>query len=143
MSLRSRLIIAFLLLSVLPLTAVTLLSYKSSADAVEAAAQREATDRAADVSGRMDAITADLGHKMDRMFVTSGSKDDNATIDPQKLRASLAPMLGDTAALVERVEFRPMAAAPPPHPAVPPAPGAPPPPPRAMVIDVKKAVEEA
>src|SRR5919107_6136183 len=108
MALRTRLIIAFLLLSVVPLTAVTLVSYKSSVDAVEAAAQREATERAADVSGRMDAITADLGRKMDRIFVASGSGDADVEIDPQKVRATLAPMLGDTAALVERVEFRPM-----------------------------------
>jgi serine phosphatase RsbU (regulator of sigma subunit) len=145
MSLRTRLIIAFLLLSVVPLTAVTLFSYKSSVDAVEAAAQKEATERASDVSGRMDAITADLGRKMDRIFVASGSGDENVDIDPQKVRATLAPMLGDTAALVERVEFRPMPGRTSPAvPAAPPAPGAPPaPPPPAMVIDVKKMVEEA
>ena len=160
MSLRTRLVIAFLLLSVVPLTAVTLVSYKSSVDAVEAAAQREATERASDVSGRMNAITADLGRKMDRIFVASGSSEEGASLDPQKLRATLAPMLGDTAALVERVEFRPMvgAASHPAHP-VPPAPsapGAPPvagaapvpaappvPPAQATVIDVRKLVEDA
>ncbi len=157
MSLRTRLIIAFLLLSVVPLTAVTLVSYKSSVDAVEAAAQREATERASDVSGRMNAITADLGRKMDRIFVASGSAEEGGPLDAQKLRATLAPMLGDTAALVERVEFRPMpgsrthpvssapgAPAAPPVAGVPPAPEAPAAPPaRAMVIDVAKLVEDA
>jgi len=145
MSLRTRLIIAFLLLSVVPLTAVTLVSYKSSVDAVEAAAQREATERAADVSGRMDAITADLGRKMDRLFVAGRSGDTDVEIDPQKVRAALAPMLGDTAALLERVEFRPMQATrTPPHPPTPPAPGVPAAPPApAMVIDVAKLVEDA
>jgi len=160
MSLRTRLIIAFLLLSVVPLTAVTLVSYKSSVDAVEAAAQREATERASDVSGRMNAITADLGRKMDRIFVASGSSEEGAPLDPQKLRATLAPMLGDTAALVERVEFRPMAGSGshPAHPVppapsapgapavagTPPVPAAPPvPPAQATVIDVRKLVEDA
>ena len=48
MSLRTRLIIAFLLLSVVPLTAVTLFSYISSVNAVENAARRAASDDAAD-----------------------------------------------------------------------------------------------
>jgi serine phosphatase RsbU (regulator of sigma subunit) len=147
MSLRSRLIVAFLLLSVLPLTAVTLLSYKSSADAVERAAQREATERAADVSGRMDTITADLGRKMDRIFVASGTSGDPMEFDPQKVRDTVAPMLGDTAALVDRVEFRRVLPPPAPAPGDVPRPPAPPgaeaPAPPIMVIDVARALEEA
>ncbi|MEO6213419.1 MAG: SpoIIE family protein phosphatase [Vicinamibacterales bacterium] len=144
MSLRTRLIIAFLLLSVVPLTAVTLLSYKSSVDAVENAAQREATERASDVSTRMDAITADLGRKMDRIFVSSGPSSENAEFDPQKVRAILAPMLGETAALIDRVEFRPVPVPRDPSgPPVPPTPGMPPAAPSVMVIDVPKIVEEA
>jgi serine phosphatase RsbU (regulator of sigma subunit) len=108
MSLRTRLIIAFLLLSVLPLSAVTLLSYLSSVHAFELAAQREATQSAIDVSRRMEMITADLGRRMDRLFAagtsTSGT---SAAPDPQMVRQSVAPMLGDTAALVDRVEFHP------------------------------------
>jgi serine phosphatase RsbU (regulator of sigma subunit) len=101
MSLRTRLIIAFLLLSVLPLTAVTLLSYRSSVNAFEQAAERDAADSAADVSRRMDIITADVGRRVDRLF-TAGDlplEDD--------VREQVAPALGETAALVERVEFVP------------------------------------
>jgi serine phosphatase RsbU (regulator of sigma subunit) len=152
-SLRTRLIIAFLLLSVLPLTAVTLLSYRSSVTAFEQAAQQEASERAADVTRRMEMVTAELGRRMDRVFVTS---------DPQKMRESLAPMLGETAALVDRVEFHPEPlpaeepALPPPSPPAPPRPGrtplppasghpAPPPhpAPSVVVMDVQKIVEEA
>jgi serine phosphatase RsbU (regulator of sigma subunit) len=127
MSLRTRLIIAFLLLSVLPLTAVTLLSYRSSVSAFERAAEREAADRAADVSRRMDIITADVGRRVDRIFTAGGGPaDDN-------MRDQVAPALGATAALVERVEFHPADA--PPAPAVaadaaPPAAAQPPPPAR-------------
>ena len=113
MSLRARLIIAFLLLSVLPLSAVTLLSYLSSVHAFELAAQREATQSAMDVSRRMEMITADLGRRMDRLFATGTSTSGSTGApDPQMVRQSVAPMLGDTAALVDRVEFHPMPDAP-------------------------------
>src|SRR5512132_2706621 len=103
MSLRTRLIIAFLLLS-----AVTLVSYVSSVRAFERAAQRDATESATDVSRRMEMITADVGRRMDRLFVAgTGSPERPFQPDPQAVRDSLAPLLGDTAALVDRVEFHP------------------------------------
>jgi serine phosphatase RsbU (regulator of sigma subunit) len=108
MSLRTRLIIAFLLLSVVPLSAVTLFSYLSSVHAFERAAQREATESATDVSRRMEMITADVGRRMDRLFVAgTGSPSRPFQPDPQAVRESVAPLLGDTAALVDRVEFHP------------------------------------
>ena len=97
MTLRTRLIIAFLLLSVLPLTAVTLLSYQSSVGAFERAAEREATQSAADVSRRMDIVTADLGRRVDRIF--AGASD----AGEPNVRENVAPALGDTAALVDRL----------------------------------------
>lgn len=120
LSLRTRLIIAFLLLSVVPLTAVTLLSYRSSVQAFERAAQREATESAADVSRRMEVITADVGRRMDRLFVAGTSAPRPFRPDPDRVRDSVAPLLGDAAALVDRVEFHPAAdlPAPPPEPAV-------------------------
>src|SRR3954465_3203952 len=113
MSLRTRLIIAFLLLSVVPLSAVTFLSYLSSVRAFEQAAQREATESAIDVSRRMEMITADLARRMDRLFAvgTTASAGSPAP-DPQMVRQTVAPMLGDTAALVERMEFHPTPDAP-------------------------------
>ena len=108
MSLRTRLIIAFLLLSVVPLSAVTLFSYLSSVHAFEQAAQREATESATDVSRRMEMITTDVGRRMDRLFVGgAGSSGGPLNPDPQTVRQNAAPMLGDTAALVDRVEFHP------------------------------------
>lgn len=108
MSLRTRLIIAFLLLSVVPLSAVTFLSYLSSVHAFERAAQREATESATEVSRRMEMITTDVGRRMDRMFVAgTGSPRGAFNPDPQLVRESVAPLLGDTAALVDRVEFHP------------------------------------
>jgi serine phosphatase RsbU (regulator of sigma subunit) len=159
MSLRTRLIIAFLLLSVVPLTAVTLLSYTSSVRAFETAAEREAEDTAMDVGRRMEMITADLGRRMGRVFVTSAA---DAPTDPAVVRQLVAPALGDAAALLERFEFRPMAPPPPaatvgmvPAPApVPPVPPAPPgqkapgrqarrPPPPPVIVDVDSIVSAA
>jgi serine phosphatase RsbU (regulator of sigma subunit) len=108
MSLRTRLIIAFLLLSVVPLSAVTLLSYVSSVHAFERAAQREATESATEVSRRMEMITADVGRRMDRLFVAgTGTAGGPTSPDPQMVRQSIAPLLGEAAALVDRVEFHP------------------------------------
>ena len=115
MSLRTRLIIAFLLLSVVPLSAVTFLSYTSSVRAFEQAAQREATESATDVSRRMEMVTADVGRRMDRLFVAgTASPERPFNPDPQTVRESVAPLLGDTAALVDRVEFHPAPDVPPP-----------------------------
>ena len=87
MSLRTRLIIAFLLLSVLPLSAVTFFSYTSAASAFERAARREAMDSAADVSRRMELITVDVGRRMDQLFEGGRGMDRPALIRPyQSLR---------------------------------------------------------
>ena len=143
MSLRTRLIIAFLLLSVLPLSAITLITYRSSIATFENAARREASQSAGDIGRRMERITADVGRRMDRMFVTAPAEA-AATGGPQSagMRDRVAPMLGETAALVERVEFHPMPPPPgeptsgspaaplaPPSGATPPAAAAPPRPP--------------
>ena len=128
MSLRTRLIIAFLLLSVVPLSAITFISYRSSIATFENAARREASQSAIDIGRRMERITADVGRRMDRMFVATpqgGAGTDRSA----GMRDRVAPILGDTAPLVERVEFHPM---PPPNGAAPPAAaaaGVPPPPP--------------
>jgi serine phosphatase RsbU (regulator of sigma subunit) len=113
MSLRTRLIIAFLLMSVVPLSAVTLASYLSSIHAFELAAQREATQSATDVSRRMEMITADVGRRLDRLFVAgTASPERPFNPDPEMVRERVAPLLGDAAALVDRVEFHPAPAVP-------------------------------
>jgi serine phosphatase RsbU (regulator of sigma subunit) len=158
MSLRTRLILAFLLLSVVPLSAVTLYSYSTSVHAFQRAVEREAAQSASDISHRMAMVTDDLGRRMDQLFDTPGGfpmNGDEMTTSEQQVRARL-PMLGDVAALVDRVEFDPL----PPVPDVrgraggPPAPGTPglpPPPPvapvpparssSAVVVDVGSILE--
>src|SRR4029079_8488157 len=82
MSLRTRLIIAFVLLSVVPLSAMTLISYRSSVSTFENAARREASQSAMDIGRRMERITADVGRRMDRMFVTTTQPTDGSGQTP-------------------------------------------------------------
>ena len=153
MSLRTRLIIAFLCLSVVPLSAVTAFWYASSVNAFERAAEREAAQTAAEIGRRMEMITAAVGRRVDRMFEGPDSNFD-PNIDPQRLHERVAPLLGDAATLLERVEFHPAAAAPqamplPRAPSPPSAAGStgsaptPPQPPTPIVVDIGKALAQA
>src|SRR5262245_32671901 len=103
MSLRTRLIIAFVLLSVVPLSAMTFISYRSSVSTFENAARREASQSAIDIGRRMERITAEVGRRMDRMFVATTQPAGSG--QTPAVRDRVAPMLGETASLVERVEF--------------------------------------
>jgi serine phosphatase RsbU (regulator of sigma subunit) len=147
MSLRTRLIVAFLLLSVLPLSAVTLYSYTTSVHAFQRAVEREAAQSASDIGHRMAMVTDDLGRRMDLMFQQStGSNSSGAPETSEQMRAQVAPMLGDAAALVDRVEFDPMPS-PPAEPTVgaAPSPPTPAPPPRSrpsIVVDVGAILEQ-
>ena len=151
MSLRTRLIIAFLCLSVIPLSAVTAFWYASSVNAFERAAEREAAQTAAEIGRRMEMVTNAVGRRMDRMFAATAGTD-AAQSDAEHLRATIAPMLGETAMLLDRIEFHPVPSTGsgprPPRPAVPAGPNAavppsPPVPPRAIVVDIPKVMEEA
>lgn len=126
MRVRTRLIIAFLALSVLPLTAVTLYSYSSSVHAFRAAVANESERMAADLEQRLDMVTADLGRQMGRLWepgVVAGGIEPAAgasvPVDVQVIER-VASLLGDSATLLERVELTPAR--------VPAPPGAPAPP---------------
>jgi len=64
MNLRLRLIVAFFLLSVVPLGAVTFYSYRSNAGAVRGAAQQEAELLAGELTQRMQMVTAQLTQRV-------------------------------------------------------------------------------
>jgi serine phosphatase RsbU (regulator of sigma subunit) len=62
----------------------------------------------------MEMITADVGRRLDRLFVAgTASPQRPFNPDPQMVRESVAPLLGDAAALVDRVEFHPAPDVPP------------------------------
>src|SRR4029453_17070097 len=68
MSLRLRLIVAFFLLSVVPLAAVPLFPYASSARAMREAAGREAELLAGELTQRMQVVTAQLSERVERLM---------------------------------------------------------------------------
>jgi len=68
MRLRTRLSLAFFLVSVLPLAVVTAYSYYSSGAALRRAAETQADQMAADMGNRMSWVMADLGDRVERLW---------------------------------------------------------------------------
>ena len=108
MNLRARLILAFLALSVLPLTAVTIHSYRSSTEAMRRTAESEARTLAREMTARMDTVTKDIGQRIERIWMLPppppGPAKPPAT-DSQRAAESVSAVLGQAAGLVDRLEF--------------------------------------
>src|SRR3954453_4395870 len=77
MNLRVRLIVAFFLLSVVPLAAVTFYTYASNSRALHVAAQHEAEMLTGELTQRMQVVTTQIGdrveHLMDMPMVTASA----------------------------------------------------------------------
>lgn len=73
MTLRTRLTFWLLLLSVVPLGAVTVYSYVSSANALRDAAAREADLMAGELRSRMQLVTAELSARMEKLVTDPGT----------------------------------------------------------------------
>lgn len=153
MKIRTQLVVAFLLLSVLPLTGIVLYSYASSQRAVRKAFEAEAEEMTQEMNGRMSTIRAELWRSAERVGETHMA----SLLDRQEELPRVLSVMGETAPLVDALEFTPVAP-PPPEETVadppdeelpvsePPAPGvpaAPPPPPPPVVIDVREILAEA
>jgi serine phosphatase RsbU (regulator of sigma subunit) len=134
MKLRVRLIVAFLLLSVVPLGAVTIYSYVSNYQALQTVATREADQMAEELSQRMQLVTTQLSERVEHLMDVStpaappARKPDTKTADASaattakteavagtsanassvmaKLQA--ADALGEAALLLNTVELRGM-----------------------------------
>jgi serine phosphatase RsbU (regulator of sigma subunit) len=130
MSLRLRLIVAFFILSVVPLAAVTLFTYASNARAMRDAAGREAQFLAGELTQRMQMVTAQLservGHLMDleevrQAAASAGADASTAAQRREQAAAAAAPApeaaaaqteaqvaqaLGEMAMLLNNVELR-------------------------------------
>jgi sigma-B regulation protein RsbU (phosphoserine phosphatase) len=68
MTLRARLVLWLLLMSVVPLGAVTVYSYVNSANALREAAAREADLMAGELSSRMQLVTAELSNRVEKLM---------------------------------------------------------------------------
>ena len=118
MNLRTRLIVAFFLLSVVPLTVVVYLSYASSAAALREAAEHETDLLASELGQRMELVTAQLRDRAEYMMNVAQARADadaanQARVEQAALLAEADTMdqqaadaLGDVAALLNNVQLR-------------------------------------
>jgi serine phosphatase RsbU (regulator of sigma subunit) len=122
MSLRTRLIVAFFLLSVVPLGALTVYTYVSNARALRDAAQREADLLAGELGQRMQLVTAQLSQRVEYLMDIAALEDElekaaetqaPVTVtasaradDPNVVSASIAKALGDAAVLLNNVQVQ-------------------------------------
>jgi len=113
MKLGTKLILAFLLLAVLPLTWITLYSYNSAITVFRKAVEAESGALAEGMRGRMDSLQRELAYRLERLgnfpfqqlMALRGEKVD-AQFNP--LMAQLMTDIGDAAPLVDSIEFRPV-----------------------------------
>jgi len=148
MNLRTRLIVAFVVLSVLPLTAVTLLSYRSSLDALRKTAEAQASAMAVTMTMRMDAVTKGINRQLERLsqlppaaLNPSAAVAGAAAADSRAAAVMVTTTLGQTAGMLDRLEFvasAPVAPRPPVPPGAPAAAGAAPPAPAPHTTDVPR-----
>jgi serine phosphatase RsbU (regulator of sigma subunit) len=125
MSLRVRLIVAFFLLSVVPLGAVTFYSYTSNVNALKQAAARETDVLAGELGARMQVVTTQLTQRLERLMEISPEPQTPAVVRASASRAAapapavaapegppdasaefLASALGEVALLLKNVELR-------------------------------------
>jgi serine phosphatase RsbU (regulator of sigma subunit) len=158
MSLRIRLVLAFLGLAVLPLVGLTLFSYASSVGAYRRAVEAQSRAAAEDMGARIAAVTSDLSRGLTRIGEArlavlerqEAPAERRASLDEAAFAARARAELGTAAPFVEALEFTPAhlpaipdaeepllaaQAAPPvaPVPVPPPAPLAPPPMPSIVI----------
>ena len=102
MRLRTRLSLAFFVISVLPLAVVTAYSYYSSGAALRRAAETQADQMAADMGNRMSWVMADLGDRVERLWrmrveqPAGGAKPAGATRAAGAPRGGAARLAGGT-----------------------------------------------
>ena len=90
MKLRVRLILAFLLLSVVPLGAATIYTYVSSYRALQAVATRDADQLAEELSQRMQLVTAQLSARVEHLMDLSAMQGPVAPAPPVVTKAEPA-----------------------------------------------------
>jgi serine phosphatase RsbU (regulator of sigma subunit) len=136
LSLRTRLILAFLLMAVVPLLGVTVFSYLSTRRAFESVVAAETASLTEEMERRMEAVKEDLHERLGRLgtlplgvlLEQEGSKGDRSAV-----LGRLQDEIGPAGGLIESLEVVPEPAAPETAPS-PGAPTAPPPPPPVVLV---------
>ncbi len=125
MRVRTKLILVFLFLAVVPLTVVSLYSYRSSLTAFRVVAEAESGALADDIGIRVESVRGELSRRIERLgsfpFGTMMSNEMTHARDASgpSLAERLVSEIGDAASMLEALEFKP---------AAPPAQSGPPPP---------------
>src|SRR5712691_9583523 len=117
MKLRTQLILAFLLLAVVPLGAITLYSYETSARALRRTVEAESSRLAGEMNDRMGVVTANLSRRIDMLEslpfpdARGGPAAPGEGPDPVLVGRVMAA-LGEAADFVDEFEFTPAATPP-------------------------------
>ena len=119
MSLRTRLIVAFFTLSVVPLVAVTFYTYTSNVRALREAAEHEADLLAGELGQRMQLVTAQLSERVEHLMDMAELQSEVERVSAPKTAAppptpavadaigsSVASALGEAAMLLNNVELQ-------------------------------------
>ncbi len=104
MKIRSQLVLACFLLSVLPLSVIVVYSYHSSHRALETAYRREADARTKQMDRRLATIRGDLQQRLAEVSalpMTNGASDRTPDV------GNILLMMGDAASLVDSLEDSP------------------------------------
>ena len=114
MRLRTRLALALLLLSVVPLAVITVYSYTSNTRAFRRAVEAESSAVAADMGQRMDMVAADVGDRVARVSTFAQARDWTAREQAANdLKVQVATTLGDAGNYLTKLQFTPSAPPPP------------------------------
>jgi serine phosphatase RsbU (regulator of sigma subunit) len=110
MKLRLKLILAFLLLSVVPLTGVIVYSFVNSERAVRQAVESEAQMMADEMGRRLEGVRNDLSRQMDRLSQLPfrsllGGKGPSPELQKDPVFAELMKRMGEEDVLFESLEF--------------------------------------
>ncbi len=120
----TKLLMAFFMLAVLPLTWITVHSYNSSIAAFRKTVEAESGSLAEEMGGRMEMMRRELAFRIERLSrfpfqQLMATKDQKVDAQSNPLVAELMSEIGDAAPLVDAIEFHPS----PPGPRPPPRPG--------------------
>jgi serine phosphatase RsbU (regulator of sigma subunit) len=115
MNIRTKLLLAFLALAVVPMAVIVLFGYVSSERAVRQAVAKEASLMTADMSSRLAEVRNEMQERVERVgslpFITLANEEAQLESDAEQSRqmffGALVGELGESADLLERLEFVP------------------------------------
>ena len=124
MKVRTQLVLACFLLSIVPLSGIVLYSYQSSRKALESAYHREAARLARQMDRRLSTIRNDLEQRLAEVSALPLPKMKRGETTPEAVVDNVLLALGESANLVDSIELQPVEAPDPPDP------------PDAVIIDI-------